>query len=99
MSLQVAEGKYTGNGATSMLISTGLAGSAVVVFIAERTSGGPWFLKVASAPANEHATDASTMGLGIRLSGPDFVVNDSAPDAIEGANDSGREYLWFALGV
>ena len=99
MSFQVAEGKYTGNGVSSRLIPTGLAGSILVAFIAERTSGGPWFLKVASAPANQHATDASTAATGISFSGPDFVVNDSAPDAIEGANDPGREYLWFALGV
>ena len=99
MSLQLAEGKYVGNSAASRLIPTGLAGTILVAFIAERTSGGPWFLKIASAPGNQHATDASTAGLGISFSGPNFVVNDSAPDAIEGANDSGREYLWFALGM
>ncbi|GEM_PF-3337052 len=99
MSFQVAEGKYVGNAAVGRLIPTGLAGSILVAFIAERTSGGPWFLKVASAPGNQHATDASTAAVGISFSGPNFLVNDSAPDAIEGANDSGREYLWFALGV
>ncbi len=99
MSLQVAEGKYTGDAVTSRVITTGLAGTVLAVFIAERTSGGPWFFKVLSAPANQHATDASTSGTGISFSGPNFVVNDSAPDAIEGANDAGREYLWFALGV
>lgn len=99
MALQLAEGKYTGDLTTSRLIPTGLAGTILAVFIAERTSGGPWFLKVASAPGNEHATDASTGAKGISFSGPDFLVNDSAPDPIQGANDSGREYLWFALGV
>lgn len=98
MALQLAEGKYVGNAAVSRVIPTGLAGRILAAFIAERTSSGPWFLKVASAPANEHATDASTAALGISFSGPNFLVNDSAPDAIEGANDSGREYLWFALG-
>ena len=99
MALQLAEGKYVGNAATSRIIPTGLAGSILVAFIAERTSGGPWFLKVASAPGNEHATDASTAAVGISFLGPNFVVNDSAPDAIEGANASGRESLWFALGM